>query len=1207
MPQLQSKSFRHNNKREEVVPERITDGKHNYQIGAEIGRGGFAVVFQAFNVELGDFNAVKRFPLHAIDDESLSQIEAEIELMKKLNHPNIVKYVDTIRTDDYLYIVLEYMENGSLLTVFKKFGSFSESLAAIYIVQVLKGLKYLHEQGVLHRDIKGANILTTKDGQVKLADFGVAMNLSDGARDDCEQENDVVGTPYWMAPEVIEMSTPTAACDIWSVGCTIIELLTGKPPYFDLAPMAALFRIVQDDYPPLPEGISQALRDFLMLCFQKEPVMRKTAEKLLEHPWLHLHTSSTIGGDSPDLLPHMGMNEHSNASSEDSHVIAKTIKFFRDDNVNAASRNDAPTHKSSPQTHKPPPVPKLALDKAPTKGNQSIAEFTKLLKSGTGEGPASLEDVDLDADWESQMDEQEQRSQADDNAPLSSREGSSLTKSSPRLQMSEPKHHKPLTSGRRAHRNGNSAPVPPVTVAGGIVSSLSKYQETDEDNFMEDDFCGFDESSSFPKTSSNVHESDSSSKLSHIGSSGSVKSSKDSKASQQSLQIKLKQPSTEVEGTDTFDEFLNYQFDEHDFQQNETRDVHIRRSREILQLMAAIKPDSSEKDVVEMCDQLLVMFDKHPEQREHLITHHGVLPVLDMLEARSGLRPNIPVLDMLEARSGAVRPHVLRVINKIVEGSTRAQEQLSLVGLIPIVMRLLEHTPNPKLKFGMLTSKVPTEVDPVVLEAARFVHQISSTSSLTLQMLIGAGGLPVLMHMVAFCYQMGPRPKLSTLSAEGKELAFKARDEATQMVFMGIDCIIQVFSVQSSRTRDFCKLFVKLGLLPYLKVAFQHVMGLGTNKNSSKSSLNSSGSRSSTPRGDSPAEESAFFHGDGDVAEAEQCKYGHKIATIFWIFSRYEVAEQMAEEGVLDVIVTALQASGLTDPVEKFRHLYDRRGDSGNLSMEYIDIVELLLKCIKNLSMEPTALVALEQSGAIGTLIPLLDGPIRERCKNHVMPCLFNLCRINKRRQELAALEGIIPHLQRLINEESHLRQFALPIICDLAHTSATARAELWKNNGVVLYINLLQEKYWQTFALNSLAVWLANDRQKVEALLVESSSVMKIAAFFRSATTQTINTIHKPLLDMMSKSHGLSRALGTSGVYVSAILKRLHISEAIVLRSLLKMLQFIHQHHFYPRQLVLDHNMYCIVRLFALEEGQVLVNQMANRLLRDFQTSTLS
>jgi serine/threonine protein kinase len=106
------------------------------------------------------------------------------------------------------------MENGSLQNVIKKFGSLPEPLTAIYITQVLRGLKYLHEQGVLHRDIKGANILTAKDGQVKLADFGVAMKLSDAPGSD---DRDVVGTPYWMAPEIIEMSTPTAACDIWCV------------------------------------------------------------------------------------------------------------------------------------------------------------------------------------------------------------------------------------------------------------------------------------------------------------------------------------------------------------------------------------------------------------------------------------------------------------------------------------------------------------------------------------------------------------------------------------------------------------------------------------------------------------------------------------------------------------------------------------------------------------------------------------------------------------------------------------------------------------------------------------------------------------------------------------------------------------------------------------------------------------------------------
>ena len=192
-----------------------------------------------------------------------------------------MKYIDTIKSKNHLYIVLEFIESGSLATLVKDHGTFPEFLVAKYIKQVLHGLQYLHEQGVLHRDIKGANILVTKGGDVKLADFGVAVKVADAHVDE------VVGTPYWIAPEIIEMSsTPTTACDIWSVGCTVIELLTGNPPYFDLAPMTALFRIVQDDYPPLPHGISPALRDFLLLCFQKEPVLRCSASTLLAHVWI---------------------------------------------------------------------------------------------------------------------------------------------------------------------------------------------------------------------------------------------------------------------------------------------------------------------------------------------------------------------------------------------------------------------------------------------------------------------------------------------------------------------------------------------------------------------------------------------------------------------------------------------------------------------------------------------------------------------------------------------------------------------------------------------------------------------------------------------------------------------------------------------------------------------------------------------------------
>ena len=119
---------------------------------------------------------------------------------------------------------------------------------------MLDGLAYLHAQGVVHRDVKGANVLTTKDGVVKLADFGVAVRALDDAgprRSSLDADHEVQGTPYWMAPEVIEMGGATAASDVWSVACTVLELVTGAPPYFDMQPMPAMFAIAKDPRPPL--------------------------------------------------------------------------------------------------------------------------------------------------------------------------------------------------------------------------------------------------------------------------------------------------------------------------------------------------------------------------------------------------------------------------------------------------------------------------------------------------------------------------------------------------------------------------------------------------------------------------------------------------------------------------------------------------------------------------------------------------------------------------------------------------------------------------------------------------------------------------------------------------------------------------------------------------------------------------------------------
>lgn len=130
---------------------------------------------------------------------------------------------------------------------------------ALYVLQVLQGLRYLHDQGVIHRDIKASNILLDKSGTVRLADFGVSTRVvtadDDSLPSSTEADSSVVGSPYWMAPEVVEQVGATSASDIWSTGALVVELLTGKPPFAFLSPLAALFRIVNDDCPPLPVGL----------------------------------------------------------------------------------------------------------------------------------------------------------------------------------------------------------------------------------------------------------------------------------------------------------------------------------------------------------------------------------------------------------------------------------------------------------------------------------------------------------------------------------------------------------------------------------------------------------------------------------------------------------------------------------------------------------------------------------------------------------------------------------------------------------------------------------------------------------------------------------------------------------------------------------------------------------------------------------------
>ncbi|KAI8997264.1 kinase-like domain-containing protein [Pilobolus umbonatus] len=263
-----------------------------YALGASIGKGQFGEVFGGLNMDTGEYVAVKRIKRNEMDCDDMN----EVGVLKHLNNEHIVRYKGFSKDSEYLNIILEYVEMGSLYHNIKSFGKFPEKLAASYTYKILCGLNYLHNSEVVHCDLKAANILTTKTGGLKLTDFGVSLSLK---MKDNKLTGEPAGTPNWMAPEVIKLNGVSTKSDIWSLGCTVVEMLTGKPPYSGMPSLAALYRIVEDDQPPIPTNVpmSREAIEFLLQCFNKNPDNRPTAHELMNSAWMKAYHS--VSNDLP--------------------------------------------------------------------------------------------------------------------------------------------------------------------------------------------------------------------------------------------------------------------------------------------------------------------------------------------------------------------------------------------------------------------------------------------------------------------------------------------------------------------------------------------------------------------------------------------------------------------------------------------------------------------------------------------------------------------------------------------------------------------------------------------------------------------------------------------------------------------------------------------------------------------------------------------
>ncbi|KAL3050196.1 hypothetical protein OYC64_012269 [Pagothenia borchgrevinki] len=263
-----------------------------WQRGNKIGEGQYGKVYTCINVDTGELMAMKEIRFQPNDHKTIKETADELKIFEGIKHPNLVRYFGVELHREEMYIFMEYCDEGTLEEV-SRLG-LQEHVIRLYSKQTITAINVLHEHGIVHRDIKGANIFLTSSGLIKLGDFGCSVKLRNNTHTMPGEVNSTLGTAAYMAPEVITRAKGEGhgrAADIWSLGCVLIEMVTGKRPWHEYEHnFQIMYKVGMGHKPPIPEKLSTEGKDFLGHCLESEPKRRWTASMLLDHPFVKVCT-----------------------------------------------------------------------------------------------------------------------------------------------------------------------------------------------------------------------------------------------------------------------------------------------------------------------------------------------------------------------------------------------------------------------------------------------------------------------------------------------------------------------------------------------------------------------------------------------------------------------------------------------------------------------------------------------------------------------------------------------------------------------------------------------------------------------------------------------------------------------------------------------------------------------------------------------------